>query len=654
MQPRSSALLLATAIASLGWLAMPASADEAGKAPSSFTEQRHAAALAALPKDLAKEEDFASRGFIATRAKPQILQADGKPSADLNSYAFIEGKAPASVDPALWEHSRLAAKHGLFKVTDGIYQVRGFDVSNITFIQSDNGYIVVDPLTSGDASKAALELLRQHVGDKPVTAVIYTHPHSDHFAGVGGIVDAQKVASGEIPVIAPVGFMKELVQEWILAGNAMGRRGFYQFGLELPPGERGKVGLGMGPFVAFGQYSLIPPTRTISEPMQRLTVDGLEIVFQLTPGAEAPTEFNFYIPRYKALCSAETATSSLHNVLTLRGAEVRDAKAWADYLTEAQDKFGDAELVFMTHHWPRFGKGEVHDFLGNQRDTYKFLHDQSVRMMNLGMTPDEIAENLTLPAELSRLWYNRGFYGTLKHNAKAVYQKYMGWYDGIPADLDRQPPVERAKRYVAALGGADAALKQVRAAMDKGDYRWAAELGNHLVFADPQSKAARGVLADAYEQLGYQAQSAVWRNIYLTGAMELRNGGVHKFAGAKRNELVAAASTGDLLDLLATRLDPARAAGKQTGFNLQVSDRGDQVLVTVHNSVLVHRQDASDAQLPTIRAQLNGLLAVLLAGMPVDQAVAHGLIEQGQDLAALTTLAGLIENPQLEFNIIEP
>lgn len=465
----------AAAIVCVAFLAC--TADARPKPASEHTRGIQAEALGNLPDKLEREIRFASQGFIATRPDGRISQADGSLSADLTNMSFLQGDAPATVHPALWQHSALTARHGLFKVNDGIYQVRGFDVSNITFISSDNGWIVVDPLTVNESSAAALSLLREHVDQRPIKAVIYTHPHTDHFAGVGGIIEATQVVSGEVEVIAPEGFMHELVQEWIIAGNAMGRRGFYQFGLDLPAGEHANVGIGMGPFVPFGEQTLIPPTTLVSQPVQTLMIDGLEVVFLLTPGAEAPVEFNFYIPRYKALCTAETATSSLHNVLTLRGAAVRDAKAWADSLTATADLFPEAELVFMTHHWPRFGNEEVMEFLGKQRDTYKYLHDQSVRLMNLGYGPAEIAERIKLPSTLAQEWYNRGFYGSLSHNAKAVYQKYMGWYSGVPADLNPHTPVERAHRYIAAMGGAT------------GSERWRREPMTWVITAGQQKLA---------------------------------------------------------------------------------------------------------------------------------------------------------------------
>lgn len=439
-----------------------------------------AEAAKTLPPDDGADFEFARRGFIATWPQPVIRQSNGQPAFDLAGNDFVEGPAPATVNPALWRQNKVMRAEGLFRLAPGLYQVRNFDNSNVTFIETPRRWIVIDPLTVEEVARAAFDLLKQHVADKPVLAVIYTHSHTDHFAGVTGIIDPRDVSAGKVQVIAPKGFVDEVVSEWMLAGTAMGRRAFYQFGYFLPRNSTGHVGMGMGTAIAAGKQGFIPPTLEIDQTNKAVTIDGVELVFQLTPGAEAPTEFNIWIPSLKALCLAETATSTLHNVQTLRGAKVRDAKAWADYLGEALRLWGgQAELSFASHHWPRFGNAAVREHIAHQRDAYKFIHDQAVRRMNLGQTPTEIAEGLELPDALRNDWSLREFYGTVSHNAKAVYDRYMGWYDGVPANLNPHPPVERAQRMVKAIGGLGGLLRQAASAYDSGDYRWSAELAVH-------------------------------------------------------------------------------------------------------------------------------------------------------------------------------
>lgn len=627
--------------------------------PKEATAQTKAAqvrAKALMPQDAAKEKDFATRGFIATNPIAQIKGDKGQISMDLAANDFMTGDAPATVNPLLWQHGEfMGLNEGLFKVTDGIYQVRGFDVANITFVETDTGYIVIDPLNSGHTARAAYDLIREHVADKPVVAVMYTHTHSDHFAGVMGVVTEEELASGKVQIIAPQGFMEETAKEWLTAGNAMGRRAFYQFALFVPAGPRGYVGAGQGPGISLGDHSLVPPTHEVTFTGETLNIDGTDVVFQLTPGAEAPAEMNFYFPQYKAVCMAETVNAGIHNVQTLRGANVRDAKEWADYLTEAIDLFGeDAETLFITHHWPRFGNAEINDYIGKQRDAYKYLHDQTVRMMNQGLTPDEIAENLILPDSLGGEWYNRGFYGSLSHNSKAVYDKYMGWYNGNPAELNRHIPTERAKRYVAAIGGTDAVMKVAGEAFDAGDYRWTAELLQHLVFAKPQYQAGRELLADSYEQMGYQAESAIWRNIYLSGAKELRQGGPDVYKGGEDDYLLSGASDEQVLDLLAVRLLPDRAEGKTLSVNVKFEETGNSYNIRLHNSVLTYHKDKLDPSAGTVTASRKGFLAVALGFLGKGQAKLLRMISEEGDASALQEIGEMMDKPTLDFNIIEP
>lgn len=617
------------------------------------------AVLAQAARDLPPEDgqdfEFAQRGFIATWPEKVIRQANGKPGFDLAGNDFIEGPAPDTVHPALWRQNRVMRAEGLFRIAPGLYQVRNFDNSNVSFLETPKGWIVIDPLTVADVARAAFDLLKQHVADKPVLAVIYTHSHTDHFAGAPGVVDPADVAAGKVQVIAPKGFVEEVVSEWMIAGNAMGRRAFYQFGYFLPRGPKGHAGMGMGTAIAAGSQGFIAPTVEIERTGQSVTIDGVEIVFQMTPGAEAPTEFNMWIPSLKALCSSETATSTLHNVQTLRGAKVRDAKAWGDYLTETIHMWGgQAEVVFASHHWPRFGNDVIRTHLTHQRDAYKFIHDQSVRRMNLGQTPTEIAEGLQLPPALRADWSVRGFYGTVSHNAKAVYDRYMGWYDGVPANLHPLPPVDRARRLVAAMGGARALHRQARKAFDAGDYRWAAELAHNGVFADPSDKTARALLANSYEQLGYQSESAVWRNIYLTGARELRQGHPDGYGESGPSYLMMATPLADFLDLVETTLVPERAGDTRLAFNLVDTASGDTFAVTLANAVLVSERGQTIPGAPTLSAAKPILLGVLFGQAPLDAMVAAGRAKLDGDGAPIRQLVGFLERPKLDFPIVEP
>lgn len=650
---RRATLLAAPLLLAAGPPSAPAAAEPQDASPATRAAQAQAAK--AMPAEDGQDFEFATRGFIASWPGPVIRQADGKPSFDLAGNDFIEGPAPATVNPALWRQNRVMRAEGLFRLAPALYQVRNFDNSNVSFIETPNGWIVVDPLTVAEVASAAFTLLRQHVADKPVLAVLYTHSHTDHFGGIGGIVSPADVAAGKVQVIAPKGFVEEVVSEWMIAGNAMGRRAFYQFGYFLPRGPKGHAGMGMGTAIAAGTQAFVPPTREIARTGERITIDGVEIVFQMTPDAEAPTEFNFYIPSLRALCTAETATSTLHNVQTLRGAKVRDAKAWADYLTEARRMWGDeAQVQFSSHHWPRYGNAVIARYLETQRDTYKYIHDQTVRLMNKGETPAEIAEELRLPPALAADWSARGFYGTVSHNAKAVYDRYMGWYDGVPANLNRHPPVEEARRMVAALGGARRLAREARAAFNKGDYRWSAQLANYGVFANARDQAARTLLADSYEQMGYQAESAVWRNIYLTGARELRQGQPDSYPASGPGYLAMATPLANFLDLLAVSLVPEKAGDTALAFNLVDKGDGSTHAVSIRNAVMVHEAGQTIPGAPTLSAPKPVLLGILFGQAPLDRMVAAGQAKLEGDSAPLARFTAMIEMPRLDFNIVEP
>jgi alkyl sulfatase BDS1-like metallo-beta-lactamase superfamily hydrolase len=459
----------------------------------------------------------AQRGFIAALEPDVVRAADGRVVWDNDTYGFLAASSPDTANPSLWRQSQMVAQQGLYEVVHGIYQVRGLDLSNMTLVEGDMGVIVIDPLISSECAAAALALYRKHRGDRPVAGVIYTHSHIDHFGGVRGVTD------GYVPILAPVGFLEHAVSENVYAGPAMARRSAYMYGAALPKGPDGQIGAGLGMTTSTGSIGLIPPTVDITKTGQEESIDGVRMIFQLTPGTEAPAEMNFFFPDRNALCMAENATHTLHNVLTLRGALVRDPRIWARYLTEAIGMFADqTDAVFASHHWPTWGRDDVLTFLSGQRDIYAYLHDQTLRLMNKGYTGPEIAEMLTLPPALDSRWDIKGYYGSVSHNVKAIYQRYMGWFDGNPAHLWEHPPVEAAKRYVEYMGGADAVLDKARKSLADGDLRWVAEVVNHVIFADPSNTEARELQAQALEQLGYGCENGTWRNFYLTGASELR------------------------------------------------------------------------------------------------------------------------------------
>ena len=610
-----------------------------------------------VAEDDRKDFDFANRGFIATRKDPKIMREDGRTAFDLSSYAFLEkGAAPDSANPSLWRQAQILTRHGLFKVAERICQVRGFDVSTVSFIDAGTGWIVVDPLTTVEVARAALDLVREHVADKPVLAVIYSHSHVDHYGGVGGITNAADVAAGKVKVIAPEGFLEHAVSENIIAGPAMMRRARFQFGITLPRSAEGEMTSGLGPCPSLGSISLIAPTDLITHTGQEITVGDVTMVFQLTPGTEAPAEMNFYLPSMRAVFMAENANLTMHNLLPARGALVRDAKAWADYLTESIRLFGGkSDVMFAAHGIPRFGQGEIVAFLSSHRDAYKFLHDQTVRLMNSGLTSTEIAEVLELPQVLAKQWFNRGYYGTMSHNSKAIYQRYLGWYDANPANLNPLPPEPAAKKYVAAMGGADAVMKQAESAVKVGELRWAATLLNHLVFADEKNAAARNLLADVYTKMGFEAEAGTWRNIYLTGAQELRSGPVELPPGGFNPDVLAATTTSMVLDFAAVRVNPEKAAAKSFRIAIGLTDRGETHLLTIGNGVLVHEQGVSDPKAElSLKMKRPDLLMSLFAGMPLAPRIESGDVKAVGDVSLYAALVEMIEPLSLNFPIVTP
>jgi alkyl sulfatase BDS1-like metallo-beta-lactamase superfamily hydrolase len=613
-------------------------------------------AAALVAEDDRLDFEFAMRGFIATRTDPRIRRDDGHVAVDLTSYDFLDGPAPATVNPSLWRQAQILTRHGLFKVAERIYQVRGFDVSTVSFIDAGAAWVVVDPLTTAEPARAAFELLQEHVESKPVLAVIYSHSHGDHYGGVAGITSAEAAAAGDVSIIAPEGFLEEAVSENIIAGPAMTRRARYQFGLTLPRTPEGEVTSGLGPGLSRGTMSLIAPTTLVTHTGQTIRIGDLDFVFQLTPGTEAPAEMNFHLPQLRAVFMAENANLTMHNLLPARGALVRDSKAWADYLTESIRLFAPlSDVMFAAHGIPRFGSAEIIRFLTSHRDAYKYLHDQAVRLMNAGLTGAEIAEELRLPDVLRKQWFNRGYYGTMSHNAKAVYQRYMGWYDANPAHLHPLPPEPAARKYVAAMGGADAVISLATKAEGEGDLRWAATLLDHVVFSDEHNLAAKEKLAGIYRQLGYQSEAGTWRNIYLTGAQELEHGIIKLPPSAMNVGILAATTTAMLLDFAAVRVNPEKASAALFAINLELTDRKETILITVRNGVLIHEHGVSDpAAGVSLRMKRPQLLMTLFAGQPFAPLVQSGDITVDGDIGLYAALIDLIEPVNANFAIVTP
>ncbi|MGP4016488.1 alkyl/aryl-sulfatase [Saccharopolyspora sp. 5N708] len=609
-----------------------------------------------FPFDDTTDLDDARRGFLGTAQEPLIRDANGGVVWDLEAYGFLARTCPATANPSLWRQSRQCCEHGLFEVVEGIYQVRGFDLSNMTVIEGDQGILVIDPLLSAETAAAALGLYRSIRGDRPVTGVLYTHSHADHFGGVRGVITGREVAAG-VPVIAPQGFLTHAVNENIYAGTAMARRAAYMYGAALDKGPQGQIGAGLGPTTSTGTVGLIPPTVDITRTGQTEIVDGIRMVFQLTPGTEAPAELNIHFPDHAALCMAENATHNLHNLLTLRGAEVRDPHEWARYLTEAIELFGaTSEVAFASHHWPVWGRERMVRFLSEQRDLYAYLHDQTVRMLNEGMTPLEIAEQIELPPMLEKAWHAHGYYGSVSHNTKAVYQKYMGWFDGNPAHLWEHPPVEAARRYVEFMGGADEVVRRARTSFGEGDFRWVVQVVNHVLFAQPDHAQARALQADALEQLGYGCENGPWRNFYLMGAYELRHGSVGTPTVTASPDVLSALTLEQLFDALAIRVDGPRSWNADITVRWNVRD-GDRVTMRLRNGVLTHVAGHGPAVGgPDVEVCLDeaDLRAVLLGGTAPAKLAEQGRAEITGGTGKLAELFGYLDRPDPDFAIVTP
>jgi alkyl sulfatase BDS1-like metallo-beta-lactamase superfamily hydrolase len=601
-------------------------------------------------------QDFeeATRGLVATLPDPVIKNADGRAVWDASRFDFIHGDAPATVNPSLWRQEQLNNKIGLFKVVDGIYQIRGYDLANMTLIEGASGWIVIDTLLSREIAKKTLDFAMQVLGSKkPVLNVIYTHSHIDHFGGVRGVVDEADVKSGKVRIIAPEGFMDNAIAENVLAGNAMARRATYMFGIGLPANERQGVGDGLGKAVSTGVAGLIPPTDTISQTGHEMIVDGVRVVFMMAQGTEAPSEMMVYFPDKKALCLAEVATKHMHNVYTLRGAKARDALGWSKYINQTIDMFPEVEVAFASHHWPTWGGDRIRQFLRNQRDTYRFLNDETLHLANSGQDMDEIGNATFFPKGLATDSSSRGYYGSLSHNMRAVYNYYLGYYDGNPATLNHLPPVELAKRYVDAMGGEKAVLQRARKAFAAGDYRWATELLNRLVFADPKNQAARNLEADALEQLGYQSEAATWRNIYLVGAKELREGLPKPGISPQATDVVRGMTNELLFDFIAVRLNHQAVDGHIFGIDMVFTDSDEQWALELSNSVLNNTKGrVLKAPDLTMRLTRQALLGMLLQKKPLADLVQSGAVKVEGDTRAWTTLMENVQTFNPVFDIV--
>lgn len=626
------------------------------KPATEATIRRNREAGASLPP--LSEEDFADaiRGLVAAFDPARIEGEDGKVVWDLAAYDFLEQECPDTAHPGLWRQSRLNRIAGLFEMAPGFYQLRGFDLSNMHIVEGEQGIIVIDPLISAETAAAALALYREHRGDRPVTGLVYTHSHIDHFGGAKGIVTAEEVAERNIPALAPEGFLHHAVSENVYAGTAMARRAGYMYGAQLERGPDGQIGSGLGQTTSLGTMTLIPPNLEVTATGQEESVDGVRMVFHLTPGTEAPAEMNFHFPDHRVLCIAENATHTMHNLLTLRGALVRDPHVWARYLDEAIELFGaESDVLFAGHHWPRWGSERIVDYLIKQRDLYAYLHDQTLRLINRGLTGREIAETLELPPELASEWHCRGYYGSVSHNVKAVYQRYMGWFDGNPAHLWEHTPVESARRYVEFMGGAERVLELARASFEEGDHRWVAEVINHVVFAEPENEAARQLQADALEQLGYGAENATWRNFYLVGAGELREGSTGTPTETRPLDILAHLSVAQILDGMKVRLDGPRAWGKRLAIGWQVTNPDERHLLTLQNGVLNHRPWKGDYEAEaTLVIERRALNEMLSGTADLAELAQGGRLRVEGDGMKLGELLGLLEEPDPAFPIVTP
>lgn len=627
------------------------------KPATSYTSDANAAVLNDLPFSDTTDFDNAKRGLIA-KGTGQIKNAAGDVVWDMDKWEFLDGVAPDTVNPSLWRQSQIVSMAGLYKVTDGVYQVRGFDLSVTSWIRSDSGWIVVDPLISTETAAAAYDMIKKHVEDLPIVAVIHTHSHVDHYGGVTGVVSEDDVAAGKVKIVAPIDFLDEAISENVMLGNVMTRRATYMYGDLVGFGAHRGVGTGLGQNTSSGNVTLIPPTDIITKTGQEMTIDGVRLVFQHTPGAEAPAEMCFYIPDRKAWCMAEIVTHNLHNVYTLRGAKIRDAKIWSTHINDAINLHGDeAEVLFSSHHWPTWGKENIVDLMKSQRDMYRYMHDETLRLANSGYNYTEIGEMIKLPDGIAKRFANRDYYGAVNHNVKGTYVFYLGWFDGNPATLNPLPPVDTGKKMVEYMGGADAILARAKKDFDAGEYRFVAQALNHLIFSDPDNQEAKNLQADTLEQLGYQTENGQWRNFYLTGAMELRDG-VKSFLvpHTASKDTVAAMPISMFLDFLGVRLNGPKAASKKWTFNLVFTDADETHYVEVVNGVLNHNPVDStvDGVTATLTMKRTTLNKIIVGDAKFKDLVGDGSITVDGSEDAFENLIGLLDTFDLWFDIVTP
>lgn len=653
---RFSNVFIAVGVAS-GLLINNAFAAEMPKEATQYTHEINQQYAKSLPFSNRQDFEDAQRGFIAPLLNEGVLKNDeGKIYYRAYDYKFdINAPAPDTINPSLWRQTQINGISGLFKVTDRMYQVRSQDISNITFIEGDTGIIVIDPLVSAPAAKASLDLYFQHRPHKPIVAIIYTHSHVDHYGGVKGLVSEDDVKSGKVQIIAPAGFMEEAISENVMAGNIMGRRATYSYGLLLPKNASGNIGNGLGVAVTGGYPTIIAPTKSITKTGEKLTIDGLEFDFLMAPGSEAPAEMHFYIPALKALCTAENTTHTLHNFYTLRGAKTRDTAKWSEYLNQTLDMWGSqADVLFMPHTWPVWGNKQINDYIGKYRDTIKYIHDQTLHLANQGYTMNEIGNMIKLPKNLEDNWASRGYYGSVSHNARAVYNYYLGYFDGNPANLNPYGQVEMGKRYVKALGGEEHAIQLAREAFDQGDYRWTSELLKQVIAADPTNKTARNLQADAFEQLGYQAESATWRGFYLTGAKELRDGVAKLPVGATASPDTLKGMTVEMLmDYLAVSLDSRKADGKNININFNL-DNNDNLNLALNDSVLNYRKTLRSNADASFYMSRNDLHAVLLGQVKMSDLIKQKKVNVIGNAKKLDEILSCMDKFDFWVNIVTP
>ncbi|MBV38799.1 MAG: alkyl sulfatase dimerization domain-containing protein [Alphaproteobacteria bacterium] len=628
------------------------------KPASPTTQAAQKAVLEALPFEDQFDFEQAQRGFIAAVPDGQVTNARGAELWDLQAYDFLnQGEAPDTVNPSLWRMAQLNMNNGLYKVCERVYQLRGIDLANMTIIEGDSGLIIVDPMTTAEVAGAGLDLYHAHRPEKPVVCVIYSHSHVDHYGGAMGVASAEDAASGKVSVIAPDQFVEELSGENVIAGNAMMRRAQFQFGGLLRKGACGQVDAGLGKVTARGRVTLISPTLVITEPTETHAVDGVEIVFQLAPDSEAPAEMHMFLPQFGVLNMAENTTRLLHNFIPFRGSVARDPRIWSRHISDAITMFGDrTEVLIGQHHWPTWGRDEVRAYLEKQRDLYKYIHDQTVRLMNHGLNREEISEELDLPPGLDQEWSVRGYYGSVSHNAKAVYQRYLSWYDANPANLNQLPRREAGRKMVEYMGGAEALLFRAQADFGVGEYRWVAQVLSHLVFAEPENMAGRQLLADTFEQLGYQAESATWRNAYLYGAQELRHG-LAKLPPRRMisPDMLTALSGGALFDFMAVRLNGAKAAGLRWRINWHLSDIDERLMMNLQNCTMTYMPgEVADDAAASVRVSREVLVAVNVRKTNVTEALAAGEMEIKGDPALVVRLFEILDDFDMMFDVVAP